>query len=393
MKLRISALFTILLLMMIAPVNAQVDDNEVTFGEIITIEGEVREILSPYSFVLERSEPFDFTPADVVVINDDAEPFAVDINIGRNVQVTGVVDRLHMEDLNQEVTYDIDIGLFGDYTSEDYLLVATLVTDPSDLAIPGDFIFDPDTALQIETDPTPYLGEILTVEGYVSEILGPYSFRLEETEPFDLSPGEFLVFNDEEGPFEIDINLGRHVRVTGRLSTFNTDDFNAELEYEPAPDVFVNYTDEDYSMIAESVEAVGARTRDTAYHGDTNRISAPTMDDLEGNPLDYVGQTVTIRGEIVASYSNMDFLLEEDDFFDANPMQIPIFASEIVTDEDDMMDFIDDELYLVSGEVVAFNPLELEERLGFAPDPAVYGNFEELDIAIIATEVIQLSQE
>lgn len=388
MNFRVSVIVTLLLALLAVPVSAQ-DDDEATLGEVVTIEGEVHEILSPYSFVLRQTEPFDFTPSEIVVVNDDTQAFAIDVNVGRNVQVTGTVDSLNIDGILDQIEYSIETTLFDEYDTDDYTVVASLVTDPSTLAVAADFEYDPDIALDMSTDITPYLGQTFTVEGYVAEILGPYSFRLEQTEPFDLTPSSFIVVNDDTQPFAVDVNVGRHLRVTGPIYAFDPVTIEADIDYDLEDEVFVNYDAGDYSMIGEAVELVAARTPDTVY-ATTQLNTDVTMDMLEDNPFDYIGQIVTLQGEVEERYTDTSFLMEEDEFFDLDPMQIPVFAAEDINYPEEgmnLMDVIDDELYTVTGEIVAFNLLEIETQLGIGYDPALYVDFDEDNVAIIATSV------
>jgi len=396
MNLRLTMLMSILIALFTGTAHAQSFDQP-ELGNIVTVEGVVQEIINAESFLMQQTEPFDFSPSEVVVFNDDSDPFATDVNVGTTVEVTGRVTELVMNDVSADIDYNLDTTVYDAYNPDDYAIVASLVTDPITDVMAGDFDYDPTLAFEIQNNPTPYIGDTFTVEGYVSNILGPYSFELTETEPFNLSPDALIILNDDTEPFATDVNMGRHVRVTGQFQDFDLMTVDQFTDYSLDPNVYTSYGIDDYALVAELVTATGARTTDTEYlradvevEGTTTDV---TIDDLEHNPLVYVGQTVNVEGEVEAIYDDQTFLLEEDEFFDLHPLQIPVFADSEVNyanDPGDLTDIVDDDLYSVQGEVIAFDLVEIETRLGYALDPDLYVDFDSDNIAIIATNVVQI---
>lgn len=382
-----------LLLALLVP-TAQAQEADFLLGEVITIEGEVQEILSANSFLMARTEPFDFTPSEVIVFNDDLEPFAIDVNVGRTVQVTGTLNALVYDQFAGDLGYDVDTAVYTDFDATDYAVVADLVTDPGMLPEAGDYAYDPDLAAEVQENPAAFVGETFTAEGYVGEILDPYTFTLEDTTPFQFTPGEFIVVNDDTLPFEVDVNVGRRVRVTGELRAYDYLDINALTDYELDPETFEFYDTGDFVLVAEAVTQVRAYTPaqlDAVTSASSDVVTTDaTMDEVEDDPLAYLGMTLSLEGEIEDIYSPNSFLLEEDEFFDLDPMQIPVFAEEPVNYPPGGTDPLafDDELYLVTGEIVAFDLFDIEAELGFDFDDESYLGFDADDIAIIATQVV-----
>ena len=404
MKLR-TFLVYVLLLCLFVPMTAAQDED--TIGEVVTIEGEVLEILSPNSFVISRTEPFDFAPSDVIVFNDNEQPFDVDVNVGRIVQVTGRVNAFNLDDVNNQVGYEVDTTLYGDFASDDFIIVASQVTDAEGMTMGGNFDTDEETAIRIQENPNEFVGQTLTVEGFVTEIVDANTFRLENITPFNLRPSALLVTNNDMEAFQVDVNRGRRVQVTGTLQAFNFDEVNSMTTNELDPTAFDRFDENDYIMIADSVTAIrgamgdmdatddtGINDADTTFDENefANMNNAERFDMVEDNPLSFVGANISLEGEVEEIYSANSFLLEEDEFFDLNPMQIPVFSASgtSIDTNTDATGGLDDALYRVAGRVVAFNLVDIENEIRLDLDDNLYTDFGNDDIAIIASEVTRI---
>jgi len=189
--------------------------------------------------------------------------------------------------------------------------------------------FNQEMVERLEDNPTEYYGESVTVRGNVETILDSRSFILQDMEPFDLTPAEFLVVAGDENMFSIDntnINVGQTVVVTGVLRQIEFADLTEEIGWDADDSVlgiFSNDTDE-FQLIASNVEitdeadstltnaventfgeneseledAADEEVDMSAVSSDYFGLDRETAELVEDNPEVFYGQTVTIQGVI-----------------------------------------------------------------------------------------------
>jgi len=174
------------------------------------------------------------------------------------------------------------------------------------------FDFNDEMVERLEDNPTEYYGESVTVRGVVENTLDNRSFMLQDMEPFDLTPAEFLVIAGNDGMFnEMDINEGQRVIVTGVLRQTEFEDLSEEIGWDADDSIlgiFQNDTDE-FQLLASNVRIVTPAETDMAAGEDATALEQTVTSDyfgldsetaelVEDNPEVFYGETVTVRGVI-----------------------------------------------------------------------------------------------
>jgi len=300
---------------------------------------------------------------------------------------------------------------------------------------------------RLEENPADFYEQSLTVDGYAEEIVGPNSFILQNYEPFDLTPGDFLVIDATNSSFVdlgADIDQGQAYRITGTFWNYDFDAVQTELGYELDEDLFGIFDDEDYVLIAESAEAIDEADGffsldddDEIEDGDGEVISSPDVvenpepgvstDDLgdennqgfgiydqrcnaayvgenflglenemteqiEDDPTDFFGTTVTIEG-YVDQVLETGFILRDNEPFDFSPPDFVVVDPQSSGFGDLEID-LDDNL-CVTGTVYPVDAEEIQSELTVTIDEGFFSDFDTTsdDFAMVAENVSILDDE
>lgn len=100
------------------------------------------------------------------------------------------------------------------------------------------------------------------------------------------------------------------------------------------------------------------------------------------SPSEYIGEEVTVRGEIEESHGNQAFILNEEGLFGQDLLVIK--DQSLTSNKADEGDFVE-----VTGTVRRFSPTEIERDLGVALSPELQAQAQEGDPVIIAKEVTE----
>lgn len=400
-KFRTLILTLILICLPATSIHAQQDT---LFGTRVTVEGTVSEIVSEYGFILDGVRPFDITPDRMLVFPETSEGFVIDINEGMTIQVTGTIDEFSRANVEALTDYTLNEESYRPYSTNDYQVVADFVVDIETFTYIEPTDVDVDFINGIQTDPSAYYEQNVTLDGTVVSILSPSAFVIRDTQPFVLAQ-DIVIFDDDVPGFGIDVNVGSRVQIGGVFYPFDLPLLDSVTTYNINATDFNNVTVDNYAIIASQV--ISARqpvtnaestsgnidtSPENAESSDSNTDTDATstapqpisMDVIEDNPLRYVGESVIISGEVERIFSSTSFLLEEQEFFDLNPLQIIAFSESAVgfpvIVEDGM-------LVEVTGRLYTYNSPELIEPLQYELDTTLYDNYDDTTLAIIIDEI------
>lgn len=117
-----------------------------------------------------------------------------------------------------------------------------------------------------------------------------------------------------------------------------------------------------------------------------------TVEQIEENTANYVGQTITAQGEVASRLGTNVFELATTDLFENDVIVIsrdPL-PVEITEDVNDVVD--EEEIVTVTGTVRQMSIVEVERELGLDLDPEIEVEFEEREPVIVATSVTVQSE-
>lgn len=337
-------------------------------GEIISSQG-IAQVVSANAFLLLNPTRLNVAPANVLVFPDTAGGFAIDINNGIEVEVVGELITFDIDVLEARLGYELNELALANYGLGDYALLAVAVTDITETAV-----LDDEAIIDIEDDPTLFLGEPVTVEGF-ADVASPNVFRLLDTEPVSLAPANLLVLPDSPEGFAIDISHGMRVQVTGTLHTFDPPTLESALDYDLNNAALTAYDINDYAIIATSVIELDYRV----IYDESMLI------DLEADTAVYVEEMVTASG-VAAILSSHAFELVEPAPFDLAPGRIVVVPDTGAGFRIDINNGLD---VTITGMLVEFDVLELEARLGYDLNNRALAEYGPGDYAVIASSVVR----
>ncbi len=109
-----------------------------------------------------------------------------------------------------------------------------------------------------------------------------------------------------------------------------------------------------------------------------------TLQDIENDPQAYVGQTVTVSGEVQQVVGANAFIFDYGDVIVVGARELPQMTGTPTTDF-----FTGEPVVQVTGSVAIFSAAEMEQQLGYQLDDATFSQYEGRP-AIIAQEVLRL---
>lgn len=219
-------------------------------------------------------------------------------------------------------------------------------------------------------------GEQITLSG-VANIVSPNAFVLTDTMVDSMTTmaeagQNVIVFPAEDDDFDIDVNNGLPVQVTGDLMPFNTNDVETNLNLTLDENAFNTYDNNDWALMATTVQPLVNNTLMT------NDMAMA----IQNDPTAHFGEQVAVDG-IAQIVSPNVFRLEDTAPFalDNDILVLPSEGGEFTVDVDS-----GDHLQ-VFGELTMYNLTDLENRVGYDLDDDALAAFDDADYAIIATSV------
>ena len=186
----------------------EVAEQEAIPGEEVSIRGEVEEVESGVSFVMEEEGLFE---GDEVLVINVSEQIVPEDTEDLQLQVTGEVGTLVLAEVEQEYGLDLDPELYTEYETKPVVFATYIVVSP-DLE-------------DISENPDSYYGQEIALEGEVEQIRSDYSFTLKEGQ---LIGGEdLLVINASGEPIPAE---NEAVVVTGTVRPFVKAEFDRDYD-------------------------------------------------------------------------------------------------------------------------------------------------------------------
>lgn len=178
-------------------------------GETVTIRNEVDEVIGDYAFLMNDDELFG--GEEILVINASAEAVPLVEGEETQVQATGEVRELILQDLEAEYGFDLDDNLFADYEQTPVIVAQSIALAP-----------DPE---DISAEPEDYYYRRIAVNGEVESVLGSGIVTIEEDALFG---GEDLLVISPEG--DINVVEDEEIVMTGELRPFIAADIERDYE-------------------------------------------------------------------------------------------------------------------------------------------------------------------
>lgn len=232
------------------------------------------------------------------------------------------------------------------------------------------------TLTDITENPEEFIGADVTVSGEVGDLVGPQAFTIGGEE--FLGTDELLILGAEELP-EIVTGVDEEflenepeivgsddiVQITGTVGQLEVnaleDDFGSDID----EDLFAEYEDEPF-IVAEEVFLTPRIER----AGET--LTTP-VEDISGNPSDFVGANVETEGVVAEIIEPRVFVLSGENTGDEAALVNDGVL--VVNPEGDNPNLIDGENVKVDGPVRDFDIAGFEEEIGLDLDEGLYSPY------------------
>lgn len=324
------------------------DNTDAYIGQTVTVRGDLVEVIGTNAFRLEEDGFFGGDSLLVVGANEGTVPFsaggyenAVASNV--NMQVTGVVRRFNVVDVDNEVGYDLDDDLFTEFAGQ----AAIVASNVQVIATLND----------VADNTAAYLGLPVTVYGDITDVVSPTAFRLDDAATLgadtllivaanaNVIPSGNNLFNP--GVFDT-FSPSVSALVTGVVRSPDITEVEREVGYDLDDALFTDYA-EDGVIVASSV------TVDAS------------LSDVADNPEALSGLTVTVQGDVIDRVGPNAFQLDDEALLGADTV--------LVVNANPNQAFISGGAR-VTGTVRTFNLVDIENELGYALDEALFADYE-----------------
>ncbi len=216
------------------------DNPQEYYNSNVTVSGQVGELVGPRAFTIGTEDDVGGGTLLVVgaqqlpeIIEGEAEEIAAD----DVVQVSGPVQEFNIAEVEDEIGFDLQDGLFSDFEGRPVVVANTVDLQPEGGDAGAQNVQA--TLADITDEPEEYYGQTLTVDGAVAQIIEPNAFVIVEqqlaedeellNDPAALAEEGVLVMSDGPQP-----NLSElmTVQVTGTFQEFEVATFEEELGVE-----------------------------------------------------------------------------------------------------------------------------------------------------------------
>jgi len=240
---------------------ADVTDNpEEFYGKQITLSGLVTEVVDPNAVAIGGGE---FIGGEQVLILGaqqlqqivegvpEGEPF--EIQQQDLVQATGTLREFNIGEVEQEVGYELDDNLFGDWEGQPVLVADSFVLTPQQGGTTQAQQQGVNATLPLIIDsPEEFYGQTVTVSGAVAQIIDPNTFVIvdqqaaEDEGLYGADAGALaeqgVLVATSNGP---NLTERQTVQVTGTLQPFDAAAFEQELgvQFDENDEVFSAFSD------------------------------------------------------------------------------------------------------------------------------------------------------
>ncbi|NJN15182.1 MAG: hypothetical protein HC822_02195 [Oscillochloris sp.] len=342
------------------------DDAEAYIGNRVTVLGDVTEMVDPRTFRLD--DPATLGGDDILVFIGNE---SMTTNVGDSVFVTGEVREFNREALATEYDYTWDDAVFDGF-AENTVIVAQNIQVTRNAAdagvaadetgvIGGDAFGDNYVGISdIDADPQAYIGQQVTLNGEVSQVLGQNTIRMDEDNWLDIGD-DILVILPNEVTQPTTLEDETNIVIQGTVQNFVFAEFERDYDF---------FTDNELYAEYENRPVVIA---------DMLWLQA-TLSDVDDNPDAYLGNRVSVIGEASELIGVNAFRLEDPGFFAGDDV--------LVLMRDENMIVAEDARYLVTGTVQQFNLTDAEAELGYTLDENLFSGWT--DRTVIIADSIQI---
>ena len=184
------------------------EEENINIGEEVSLRGEVEEVESGVSFLIEEEG---FLEGDEVLVLNVSEQIIPENAEDLKLQVTGELGTLVLADVERDYGLDLDPELYVEYESKPVIFANYMVASP-DLE-------------EVSENPDSYYGQEIALKGEIEEIRNDYAFTLKEEQ---LIGGDDLLIINATG--ETIPQQDETVVVTGTVSPFIKAEFERDYD-------------------------------------------------------------------------------------------------------------------------------------------------------------------
>jgi hypothetical protein len=207
-------------------------------GQTVSVRGEVTELMGSEAFVIQGDGLFGGD--EVVVFNTTGEPLPqIGDEITQQVQVTGQVQQVVIDDIAQQHGLVLDEATFGEYENNPAIIAENIALAPD----PG----------ELSDNPEAFYDQMIAVEGDVGEQYDANVFTLARGQ--FLGGSDLLVINEADGTMA-NLEDFDEVIIMGTLRPFNLaeleNEYNLTWDQDLRQSIEDDYSDEPV-IIAQSI--------------------------------------------------------------------------------------------------------------------------------------------
>lgn len=309
------------------------DDAEAYLGNQVAVQGDVTEVIDERTFRLD--DPALLGGDDILVTTAQA---GMTVREGDQVWVSGVVREFDRAALGQETGYDYTGEVYNPFAERTVIVADNVrVTGQASPGFFGDAWDDNTISFSdVADNPEAYAGQQVTLSGEVSQAIDANSFRMDEDNWLDIGD-DLLVVMSGDAARPANLQDETNVQVTGEVRTFNQSELEQELGISFDPNLVGEWADQ--AVIVANQIYVQA-----------------TLSDVDDNPDAYLGNQVSVFGEVEEVYGQGQIRLEDPQLFAGDDVLVLLRDQSMAVEEGDYL--------RVTGVVQRFNQTEVEQELG-----------------------------
>lgn len=188
------------------------------------------------------------------------------------------------------------------------------------------------TTAELSENITSYLGETVTIRGELQEVVGNYTFMLNDEQLF--GGADVLVINASGEEVRLVEGDDTELQVTGEVREFLRADIEREFGLTLDPELYADY-EQQPAIIGQSVAL------------------APDPADITANPEKYYSQRIALQGEVETVYDANAITMDEEELFGGEDL--------LVIDPQGQLQVQEDEDVIITGTLRPFVISEFEQ--------------------------------
>ncbi len=340
---------------------SEIDDEEDAYlGNRVSVRGDVTEIVDERTFRLD--DPALLGGDDILVTMSESD--MQQVTVGDQVQVTGTVRNFDREQLTADTGYDYTVEIYNPFAERTILLANQIqITGQASADFVGDTAYFADdnqtTISDVSDNPDAYLGQQVRLNGEVSQVFGPNTIRMDEDNWLDIGDDILVIIPpDVTAPQTLEDET--NIIVEGEVRNFVLAEFEQDFDFfGDSNDVYAEF--ENRPVVVASMI-----------------YNQATLSDVDDNPEAYIGNRVSVYGEVSETIGATGFRLQDPMFLAGDDV--------LVLTRDQNMQVNEDAELIVTGTVQRFNITDAEAGLGYDLDDELFTDWNER-IVILADNV------